>query len=190
VNIRVVQTRFRGVVLIEPEQFRDDRGFFMESYRKDKLAENGIDLTFVQDNHSRSRGGVIRGLHFQDASAPQFRLVRCTVGEIFDVILDLRPDSPTFGQWEGFRLTAENRLQLLIPPAFAHGFAVLSDAAEVQYKCSGLHSPAAERTLAWNDPDVGIQWPIPDPVLSAKDRQSGMSFRAYRAAPLFPVAQG
>jgi dTDP-4-dehydrorhamnose 3,5-epimerase len=184
-DIRVKPTRFEGVVLIEPDVFRDDRGFFTESYRRDKMAEHGIDLTFVQDNHSRSRGGVIRGLHFQDATAPQFRLVRCPVGEVFDVIVDLRVGSPTFGQWEGFRLSAENRLQLLMPPAFAHGFAVLSEVAEVQYKCSGHHAPGAERCLAWDDPDLRIEWPVREPLLSAKDRGQGMSWKTYLSQPLF-----
>jgi len=178
-DIRVTPAELNGVFVIEPDVFRDDRGFFAESYRRDKMAGHGLDLAFVQDNHSRSRKNVVRGFHFQDQRAPQYRLVRCTVGTVWDVVVDLRVGSPTLGQWIGVELSAENMRQLLIPPEFAHGFAVLSDVAEVQYKCTAHHSPAAERALAWNDPDVAVTWPIADPILSQKDRTAGMSLRDY-----------
>src|SRR5436190_530358 len=135
-NIRVVPTEIAGVMRIEPEFFEDERGFFFESYSKRNFGKNDLDLDFVQDNHSRSARGVLRGFHYQDTRAPQWRLVRCTVGEIFDVVVDLRPSSPSYGKWAGFHLSAANKHQLLIPPEFAHGFCVLSDSAEVQYKCT------------------------------------------------------
>lgn len=183
-DIHVTPTTIDGVLLLEPDCFRDERGFFMETYHRARLLEHGLDLTFVQDNHSRSHHGVLRGFHYQDATAPQFRLVRCTVGEIFDVIVDLRVGSDTFGQYRGFHLSAENRKQLLIPAHFAHGFLVLSEIAEVQYKCTGHHCPAAERSLAWNDPDIGVQWPLPTPALSKKDSQAP-SLKDYLKAPAF-----
>lgn len=173
-----------GVRLLEPEAFVDDRGFFFESYSQRTFAELGIDLTFVQDNHSRSKAGVVRGLHYQGPAGAQWRLVRCTVGEIYDVVVDLQVGSPTFGRWIGVRLSAENKAQLLVPPAFAHGFAVVSDVAEVQYKCTGLHHPAAERALAHDDPDLAIAWPVDEPLTSAKDA-AAPSFRAYQDDPDF-----
>jgi len=184
-DIRVTPTAIDGVLVIEPDCFCDDRGFFMETYHRAKMREQGLDLTFVQDNHSRSTRGVLRGLHYQDATAPQTRLVRCTVGEIFDVVVDLRVGSPTFGRYLGVRLSATNRKQLLMPPEFAHGFLVLSDVAEVQYKCTGHHSPAGERSLAWNDPDVAIEWPASAPTLSARDAHAPL-LRDYLADPAFP----
>ncbi len=183
-DIEVIRTALNGVLIIKPDSFRDERGFFMESYHSGKFMEHGLDLTFVQDNHSRSRHGVLRGFHYQDATAPQYRLVRCTVGEIFDVVVDLRLGSPTFGQYIGIGLSAENQWQLLIPPEFAHGFEVLSDVAEVQYKVTAHHHPAAERALAWNDPDVSVRWPIPTPILSDKDRRAP-SLGEYLANPAF-----
>lgn len=187
-KITAHEERLPGVRVLDYEVFSDDRGFFYESYSQRKFAELGIDLTFVQDNHSRSAEGVIRGLHYQGPSAPQWRLVRCTVGEIFDVVVDIQVGSPTFGEWIGVRLSAENRRQLLIPPAYAHGFAVVSQVAEVQYKCTGLHDPSAERALAYDDPDLAITWPVEQPVTSAKDA-SAPSFRAYQQAPDFPGEQ-
>ena len=184
-KIRIVETDIEGVVLIEPEYFQDDRGFFFESYSKRRFEEHGLALTFVQDNHSRSGRGVLRGLHYQDASAPQYRLVRCTMGQVWDVVVDLRVGSPTLGHWFAATLNADDKRQLLIPPEFAHGFCVLSDCAEVQYKCTNYHTSQAERTLAWNDPDVGIAWPLADPVLSVRDRTTGQSFRDYLEHPAF-----
>lgn len=183
-ELHVSRTAFDGVLLLQPGCFRDHRGFFYESYSQRTFAEHGIGLAFVQDNHSRSGLGVLRGFHYQDASAPQFRLVRCTVGEILDVVVDLRVGSPSFGRWCGFRLSAENQKQLLMGPEFAHGFVVLSETAEVQYKCSGLHVSAAERALAWNDPDVNVSWPIAQPCLSARD-QKGPSLAEYLDNPAF-----
>ena len=174
-----------GPLLIQPDVFSDDRGFFYESYSGRTFADHGLDLSFVQDNHSRSRQGVVRGLHYQGPLGAQWRLVRCTVGEIFDVIVDLRIGSPTLGRWVGVRLSSANRHQLLIPPPFAHGFCVLSDTAEVQYKCTGYHNPAAERALAWDDPDLDIDWPLPEePVLSVKDANAP-SFAGYLQHPDF-----
>jgi dTDP-4-dehydrorhamnose 3,5-epimerase len=184
VNIRLRTTEIPGPLVIEPECFRDARGFFFESYRKDRFMEHGLDLTFVQDNHSRSIRGVLRGLHYQDATAPQTRLVRCSVGEVLDVVVDLRHGSPTFGRHLAVALSAENQRQILVPPQFAHGFVTLSDVAEVQYKCSMYHTPAAERSLAWNDPDLAIAWPHTQPVLSERD-QHAPSFRQYASNPAF-----
>lgn len=186
-EIRVTPLGIRDVVLIEPEAFTDDRGFFFESYSRRRLVAAGIDLDFVQDNHSRSRRGVVRGLHYQGPAAAQWRLVRCTVGEIFDVAVDLRVGSPTFGRWLGVTLAATGRRQLLIPPPFAHGFLCVSEHAEVQYKCSGYHDPAAERVLAWNDPDLAIGWPLEgEPVVSAKDA-AAPAFATYLENPDFPI---
>lgn len=184
-SIRVVPTEIAGVRRIEPESFEDARGFFFESYSRRRFAEHGLDFDFVQDNHSRSARGVLRGFHYQDASAPQWRLVRCSVGEIWDVVVDLRPSSATYGKWLGVHLSAANKHQLLIPPEFAHGFCVLSDICEVQYKCTNYHTPEAEKTLAWNDPEVGVQWPVTNPTLSVRDAERGESFAQYRANPYF-----
>lgn len=185
-DIRIIPTDFAGVVVIQPDCFRDERGFFMETYHQQRLREHGLDLTFVQDNHSRSAHRVLRGFHYQDSRAPQVRLVRCTVGEVFDVIVDLRVGSPTFGRYFGVRLSAENYKQLLIPAEFAHGFMVLSLVAEVQYKCTGHHNPTAERSLAWNDPDIAVEWPLGDPILSVRDQVNPI-LKDYLKAPAFGV---
>jgi dTDP-4-dehydrorhamnose 3,5-epimerase len=187
-DMRVVRTEFDGIVIIEPDFFQDHRGFFFESYSKRRFAAHGLEYDFVQDNHSRSSRGVLRGLHYQNMAAPQFRLVRCTVGEIWDVAVDLRVGSPTFGKWFGVSLTAENKRQVLMAPEFAHGFVVLSDVAEVQYKCTGFHNPSAEASIAWNDPDVRIAWPIKDPILSDRDRTSGTSLKEYLKKPAFTMS--
>lgn len=185
-KITVTPAGLDGLLLIEPDIFTDERGFFYESYSPRRFAENGIDLTFLQDNHSRSETNVVRGLHYQGPAGAQWRLVRCTVGEIFDVVVDLRVGSSTFGKWIGVHLSAQNKHQLLIPPPFAHGFAVLSGPAEVQYKCSGLHNPQAERALSFNDADLGIDWPIDGPpIVSAKDSQAP-TFADYLSNPDFP----
>ncbi len=184
-NIRVIPSDINGIVIIEPDFFQDHRGFFFESYSKKRFSEHGLDHEFVQDNHSRSPKGVLRGLHYQNMAGPQFRLIRCTVGEIWDVAVDLRAGSPTFGKWFGISLNAENKRQVLLAPEFAHGFVVLSDHAEVQYKCTGHHNPDAEASLAWDDPDVRIPWPITDPILSDRDRYSGMTLKDYRKNPAF-----
>ena len=166
--MQFLPTELPGVVIIEPKVFEDERGFFMESFHRQKFAAAGIDVEFVQDNHSRSRAGVLRGLHYQFAH-PQGKLVRAVRGSIFDVAVDLRRSSPTFGRWHGCELTEANRRQMYIPPGFAHGFCVTSDVAEVLYKCTELYHPADERTLLWNDPVLGIDWPVASPVVSAKD---------------------
>ncbi len=162
------ETALAGMYLIEPRVFEDSRGFFMETYHQAKFADAGIAAMFVQDNHSRSGRGTLRGLHYQIQHA-QGKLVRVVRGEIFDVGVDLRRDSPTFGQWAGEILSEENKRQLYIPPGFAHGFCVLSEIAEVTYKCTDLYHPEHERSLLWNDPQLGITWPIDDPILSPKD---------------------
>lgn len=164
-------TNLSGVTLLEPKVFEDERGFFLESYRKDEFIRAGVLLDFVQDNHSRSRQGTLRGLHYQ-IKQPQGKLVRVVIGEIFDAAVDLRRSSPTFGHWLGVTLSAENKKQIWIPPGFAHGFYVVSEWAEMMYKTTDYYAPQFERTLLWNDPSIGIQWPIADekpPLLSPKD---------------------
>jgi dTDP-4-dehydrorhamnose 3,5-epimerase len=159
-----------GLLIIEPNLFGDARGFFLEIWHRQRYRDAGLDADFVQDNLSLSRRGTIRGLHFQNPRA-QGKLVWVVEGEVFDVAVDLRRSSPTFGRWHGLNLSSENHLQFYIPPGFAHGFAVLSDTAIFAYKCTEFYSPADELTLQWNDPDVGVQWPFRDPVLSEKDKR-------------------
>jgi len=161
-------TGLPGVVLIEPDVYRDSRGFFLETYHQEKYAEHGIAGPLVQDNHSHSQRGTLRGLHAQ-IRRPQGKLVRAVEGEMFDVAVDIRRGSPTFGKWVGFVLSGENFLELWIPMGFAHGFCVLSDRVHVEYKCSDFYDPGHEIGIAWNDPDIGIAWPIRDPILSPKD---------------------
>lgn len=161
-------TPLDGVLIVEPRVFEDPRGFFMETYRADRFKEGGIDLPFVQDNHSRSGPDTLRGLHYQ-IEQPQGKLVRVVAGEVWDVAVDIRKGSPTFGRWFGERLSAANRLQMYVPPGFAHGFCVLSDAAEVIYKCTDFYAPGGDRAIRWNDPELAIDWPLEEPVLSAKD---------------------
>jgi dTDP-4-dehydrorhamnose 3,5-epimerase len=160
-------------MLIEPQVFGDARGFFLETYQSQRFAEAGLPTDFVQDNHSGSEQGVLRGLHYQLQQA-QGKLVRAISGEIFDVAVDLRKSSPTFAQWEGFRLSAENKLQIWIPPGFAHGFYVISEWSEIVYKATQFYTPEWERTLLWNDPTLAITWPLSGdhpPILSPKDSQ-------------------
>lgn len=167
-----IKTDIPDVQIIEPTVFGDDRGYFMETYQIDEFAAAGIDKPFVQDNQSRSTKGVLRGLHFQ-IEHPQSKLVRVVSGEVFDVAVDLRPDSPTYGKWEGAVLSAENRRQFFVPRGFAHGFLVLSDVAEFCYKCDDVYHPNDEGGLMWNDPEIGIEWPILEGmelVLSEKDK--------------------
>ncbi len=158
-----------AVVLIEPQLFGDERGFFLEFYKRSDFLQAGIAEHFVQDNHSRSAKGVLRGLHYQKAPHAQGKLVRCLQGAIFDVAVDIRVGSPTYGKWVGKELTGENRHLLYVPIGFAHGFLTLSDAAEVLYKCTDEYSPAHDRGIIWNDPDIGISWQTAAPVLSSKD---------------------
>ncbi len=164
-------TKIPDVVLIKPRVFDDPRGFFLETYRSDRFAEGGIHAQFVQENHSASQQGVLRGLHYQIRQA-QGKLVRVISGEIFDVAVDIRRNSPTFGQWIGIILSAENKHQLWIPPGFAHGFYVLSKSAEVVYKVTDYYAPEWDRSMLWNDPRIGVEWPLIEgasPVLSQKD---------------------
>jgi dTDP-4-dehydrorhamnose 3,5-epimerase len=179
-----IPTPLEGVLIVEIKYFRDERGFFIEAYHQQRFAEVGITETFVQDNHSRSRAGVLRGLHYQDMTAPMGKLVRCTQGAIFDVAVDLRVGSPTLGKWFGLELTAENMKQLWVPPGFAHGFVTLSESAEVHYKCSGFFTPSSEGGLAWNDSDVRVAWPVADPILSQRD-QNAPRLRQYLEKPAF-----
>jgi dTDP-4-dehydrorhamnose 3,5-epimerase len=166
--MNILPTRLPGVLIIEPEVYRDERGWFLETYHADKYQDGGIPLSFVQDNCSSSVRGTLRGLHAQ-MSRPQGKLVRVIKGEIFDVAVDIRRGSPTFASWESVSLTAENFKQIYIPPGFAHGFCVLSDVAEVEYKCTDVYAPGDEITIAWNDAQIGIQWPNHSPILSPKD---------------------
>ena len=157
------------VILVEPVMFPDGRGFFMETYKESDFHAHGIRENFVQDNHSSSAKGVLRGLHYQKEPMAQGKLIRCIQGAIFDVAVDIRRDSDTFGQWISAELSAENRHMLYVPPGFAHGFMVVSDMAEILYKCTCEYSPGDERGIIWNDPDIGIEWPLAEPVLSARD---------------------
>ena len=168
-----IDTTLPGVCLVKPEVFEDRRGFFMESYNQRDLATLGIDRQWVQDNHSRSTRGVLRGLHFQLRQS-QAKLVRATRGRVFDVVVDVRRGSPHFGRWTGAELSEENKLMLFAPEGFAHGFVVLSEIAEFQYKCSDWYAPEHEYAVAWNDPDIGISWPLGnlEPLLSTKDSQA------------------
>jgi dTDP-4-dehydrorhamnose 3,5-epimerase len=166
-----IDTELAGLVLIEPEVHGDERGFFVETFRAGIWRELGVDAEFVQDSHSRSGGGTLRGLHFQ-TSPGQAKLVRCSRGRIFDAVVDLRLDSPTFGRWEGHELDDETHRQLYVPIGFAHGFCVLSELADVTYRLSGYYDPATEAEIAWDDPDIGIEWPLDDPILSERDRNA------------------
>lgn len=166
--MNVTATALPGVLLLEPKVFRDERGYFLESWSEERYATAGVPARFVQDNLSYSRGGVLRGLHFQEPH-PQGKLVSVLRGEVFDVAVDVRVGSPTFGRWVGHVLSAENAHQLYVPGGFAHGFVVLSDDALFAYRCTEYYHPEAERTLLWNDPELGIEWPGERPVLSAKD---------------------
>jgi dTDP-4-dehydrorhamnose 3,5-epimerase len=183
-NIEVRPTVLPDVLVVDTECFEDERGFFMESYHRQRYVDRGIADQFVQDNHSRSRRDVLRGFHYQDESAPMAKLVRCIAGAIIDVAVDLRAGSPTLGRWVAVELTAGNRRQLLIPQGFGHAFLALSDVAEVIYKCTGYYSPAAEGGVVWNDPEIGVEWPIADPILSPRDRGQ-VSFREYLRRPAF-----
>jgi len=167
--MRVLETRLAGIVLLEPQVFADDRGFFVETYRQDAYAARGITADFVQDNHSRSVRGTVRGLHYQSTPG-QPKLMRVARGSVFDVVVDLRRDSPTFGQHEAFELDDRLHRQLFVPVGFAHGFCTLSEIADVVYKVGSYYDPVAERGLAWDDPALGIVWPVREPIVSARDR--------------------
>jgi dTDP-4-dehydrorhamnose 3,5-epimerase len=166
--VKFLPTELSGVLVVEPDVFRDPRGFFLETYSENRYREGGIDVRFVQDNHSRSVRGTLRGLHAQVPRA-QAKLLRAVVGEVFDVAVDIRRGSPTFGKWVGVVLSAENHRQIYIPGGFAHGFCVMSDVAEVAYKCSELYVPEDEITVQWNEPSIGVKWPVAEPLLSKRD---------------------
>lgn len=166
--MKVIETRLPGVLIIEPKMFGDARGFFIESFQVERYREVGINLPFVQDNQSRSAKGVLRGLHFQ-RTAPQGKLVRVSRGAVWDVAVDIDPKSPTYGQYVGVELNDENHRQLWVPPGYAHGFCVLSEIADFQYKCTDYYHPEDEGAVLWNDPDLDIPWPVEQPLLSTKD---------------------
>ncbi|MCK5844684.1 MAG: dTDP-4-dehydrorhamnose 3,5-epimerase [Victivallales bacterium] len=167
--MNIIKCDIEGLLILEPVLFGDERGFFMETYSKAKYTEFGIDAEFVQDNHSRSTRDVIRGLHYQ-LNPGQEKLVRVLYGEVFDVAVDIRRESPTFGRWEGCLLSGENKRQFYVPRGFAHGFCVLSDIAEFAYKCGDYYSPKDERGIAWDDPEIAIDWPVKTPILSERDK--------------------
>jgi dTDP-4-dehydrorhamnose 3,5-epimerase len=166
--MRTIPTQLDGPILLEPEVIGDERGFFVETFRADAWAVAGVEVAFLQDNHSRSRRGTLRGIHFQLAPG-QAKLVRCSRGAILDVVVDLRRASPTFGAWEAFELDDERMRQLYVPIGFGHGFCVTSEVADVAYKCSSYYDPATESGFAYDDPDVGIAWPDVEPLVSARD---------------------
>ena len=170
--MKISHSKLKGCVIIEPRVFGDERGFFLETFQAVRYEqEAGIDLPFVQDNHSRSARGVLRGLHFQKTK-PQGKLVRVVSGEVYDVALDIRKGSATFGEWEGVILSEDNKKQFWVPPGFAHGFVVLSDTADFEYKCTDYYDPSDEGSILWSDPDLDIPWPIANPVLSTKDESA------------------
>lgn len=172
--MNVIKTKIKDCVIIEPKIFGDNRGFFLETFQSERYAKLAqITLPFVQDNHSRSSKGVLRGLHFQQTK-PQGKLVRVVRGQVYDVAVDIRQDSPTYGQWEAVILSEENKTQFWVPPGFAHGFVVLSETADFEYKCTDYYDPSDESSLLWNDPDLNIPWPIKNPRLSEKDANASL----------------
>jgi len=177
--MKLIPSGLPGVIIVEPDVHRDSRGFFLESYHARNYQEAGIDEVFVQDNHSRSVGGTLRGLHAQYRK-PQAKLVRVLAGEIFDAAVDVRRGSPTFGRWVGVTLSAENCRQVYVPRGFAHGFYVVSEVADVEYKVTDFYDPGGELTLAWNDPEIAITWPTQSPLVSEKDR-AGLPLRMLLA---------
>jgi dTDP-4-dehydrorhamnose 3,5-epimerase len=184
--LKFTQTDLPGVLLIEPRIFRDPRGFFLETYHEAKYRAGGVDAIFVQDNHSRSVQGTLRGLHAQ-LRRPQGKLLRVVAGSIFDVVVDIRRGAPTFRRWAAFELSAENFRQIWVPPGFAHGFCVTSAVAEVEYKCTDFYDPTDEITIAWNDPEIGVAWPSAEPILSKRDAEAP---RLGDVLDALPVADG
>ena len=169
--MRLIETALPEVLIIEPKVYGDARGFFAETYHEQRYREHGLDVRFVQDNQSRSRYGVLRGLHYQ-LTQPQGKLVRVSSGRVFDVAVDIRRDSPSFGRWIGIELDAESQRQMYIPPGFAHGFCVLSDSADFNYKCTDYYHPESEHGIAWNDPALGIEWPLPDADIRVSEKDA------------------
>ena len=178
--MEVVKTPLGGVLLIKPKVWGDARGYFVETWQQERYAAAGIDLPFVQDNHSRSAYGILRGLHFQK-TRPQGKLVHVSLGSVFDVAVDIRAGSPSFGQWYGVELTQDNQWQLWVPPGLAHGFVVTSEYAHFHYKCTEYYCPQDEGAIRWNDPDLGVVWPVECPVLSQKDAVAP-SWREFQAS--------
>lgn len=171
--MKITKTKLDGVIIIEPDVFGDNRGFFMESWNKKKIEEAGFYYDFVQDNHSKSTvKGTLRGIHFQKGDKAQAKLVRCVKGAVLDVAVDLRKNSPTFKQWVGVELSAENKKQLLIPRGFGHGFVTLTDDVEFLYKADNYYEPEADAGIRWNDPDIGVEWGVENPILSEKDKKN------------------
>lgn len=181
--MNVIECNIPGPLILEPRVFGDDRGFFLESWNAASFAQEGLDLSFVQDNHSRSQKGVLRGMHFQNPG-PQGKLVRVVRGAVFDAVVDLRRSSPTFGKWTGVVLSAENKRMFWVPEGFAHGFLTLEDDTDFLYKCTAPYAPQHEASLAWDDPEVGIEWPLEgiEPKLSAKDTD-GVKLADVKAFP-------
>lgn len=169
--MKIEPLKLRGLFRLTPRVFEDARGFFFESYRETAVAEAGLNTHWVQDNHARSRKGTVRGLHFTRGEG-RIKLVRCTRGAIWDVVVDIRPESPTVGQWEAVELSEQNRAMLYVPVGFAHGYAAISEPAECQYKCSTEYRADQDTGILWNDPDIGIEWPVEDPILSERDQQA------------------
>jgi dTDP-4-dehydrorhamnose 3,5-epimerase len=178
------ETELAGVMIVEPDVFRDVRGFFFETYHQKKYSEGGIKEEFVQDNHSKSSERTLRGLHAQ-LKNPQGKLVRVIEGEIWDVAVDIRRGSPSFGRWVGVSLSAANHRQIYVPPGFAHGFCVISPTAQVEYKCTAFYDPADEISILWNDPEIGITWPVREPILSARDQKAGPLSQHLEVLPVF-----
>ena len=171
--MKITKTKLDGVVIIEPDVFGDNRGFFMESWNKKKMAEAGLDYDFVQDNHSKSTvKGTLRGIHFQKGDKAQAKLVRCVKGAVLDVAVDLRKNSPTFKQWVGVELSEENKKQLLIPRGFGHGFVTLTDDVEFLYKADNYYAPEADAGIRWNDPEIDVEWGVENSILSEKDKNN------------------
>lgn len=181
---KITRTTFEGLFIIESKIFNDQRGFFTESWNKKNFSNVGLGADFIQENHSLSKKGVLRGIHYQNMQEPIIKLVRCISGEIYDVVIDLRLSSNTFGRWFGIYLNENNNKQLYIPIGFAHGFIAISDFAEVEYKQDGYYNTSSEGTIAWDDKDIAIDWPIKNPILSEKDKK-GMSLKEYIKTPAF-----
>lgn len=183
--MNVIPSSLSGVLVVEPKVFADERGFFLETYNLARFQAAGIPQLFVQDNLSRSRRGVLRGLHYQEPN-PQGKLLRCTRGALWDVAVDIRVGSPQFGRWHGLELSEENKRMLWIPAGFAHGFCALTDEVELSYKCTALYDASADRSIRWDDPEIGIEWPLRDPILSPKDA----SAPTLAEAPMLPRYTG
>lgn len=183
-DMKITPTQLPEVLLIEPRVFGDQRGFFLETWSKQRYADAGLSVDFVQDNHSRSRKGVLRGLHYQLAR-PQGKLVSVTAGKVFDVAVDIRRGSPRFGRWVGFELSEDNHQQLYVPPGFAHGFCVLSDSADFVYKCTDYYSPDDEQCIRWDDADIGIEWPDGEFIVSEKDAANGRLASMTSVLPVY-----